>query len=75
MRTTLDLDEDILETARELAALQGTTAGRVISDLARQALEARPRTAARNGVPLLPGRPAGGRRPTMRLVNTLRDEG
>ena len=34
MRTTLDIDEDVLETAKELAAKRGTTAGRVLSDLA-----------------------------------------
>ena len=74
MRTTLDLDADILEAARELAAVRGTTAGRVVSDLVRQALEARPRAAMRNGVPLLPARPSGSRRPTMARVNALRDE-
>ncbi len=74
MRTTLDLDADILEAAKELAAVRGTTAGRVVSDLVRQALEARPRIAMRNGVPLLPARPSGSRRPTMARVNELRDE-
>jgi hypothetical protein len=38
MRTTLDIDEDVLETAKELAARRGTTAGRVLSELARSAL-------------------------------------
>lgn len=33
MRTILDLDADILEAAKELAALRGTTAGRVVSDV------------------------------------------
>jgi hypothetical protein len=39
--TTLDIDEDVLETAKELAARRGTTAGRVLSDLARSALASR----------------------------------
>ena len=57
MRTTLDIDEDVLETAKELAAGRGTTAGRVLSDLARSALMPRDRTARkRNGVPILPPR-------------------
>lgn len=74
MRTTLDLDEDVLQAAKELAAARGTTAGRVLSDLARKGLAA-PRTArVRNGVPLLPRRPAGARRATMKLVNELRDD-
>jgi hypothetical protein len=74
MRTTVDLDDDLLEAAKEMAAARGTTAGRVISDLLRQALEARPSAATRNGVPLLPARPAGSPRLTMALVNRLRDE-
>lgn len=75
MRTTLDLDADVLQAAKELADLRGTTAGRVVSDLAREAL-ARPGRAARvrNGVPVLPARKAGAPRPTMKLVNELRDE-
>lgn len=74
MRTTLQIDDDVLEAAKELAESRGTTVGRVLSDLARQALES-PRIAkVRNGVPVLPRRPAGSARPTMKLVNELRDE-
>lgn len=74
MRTTLDIDEDVLLAAKELAALQKSTAGRVLSELARRSLS--PSNAAsdvRNGVPLLPERP--GERPvSMAMVNRLRDE-
>jgi hypothetical protein len=74
MRTTLDLDEDVLLAAKEIAALRKTTTGRVLSELARQALsppEESPET--RNGVPLL--RPRSGERPvSMELVNRLRDQ-
>ncbi|OYW53489.1 MAG: hypothetical protein B7Y80_14905 [Hyphomicrobium sp. 32-62-53] len=38
MRTTLDIDEDILAAAKELARAEGKTAGQVLSDLARRAL-------------------------------------
>lgn len=38
MRTTLDIEEDVLLAAKELARHGGTTAGRVISKLLRQAL-------------------------------------
>ncbi len=38
MRTTLDIDEDVLAAAKELAKAQNSTAGEVISDLARKAL-------------------------------------
>lgn len=74
MRTTLDLDEDILHAAKEIAAARGTTAGKVLSELARKALTPSRAARVRNGVPLLPRRPAGAPRPTMGLVNRLRDE-
>jgi hypothetical protein len=74
MRTTLDLDDDILNAAKELAVARGTTAGRVISDLARRGLaQSSPSGAVRNGVPLLPPRAAGEPRVTMKRVNELRD--
>ena len=38
MRTTLDIDDDVLAAAKERAAQQKTTAGKVISNLVRQAL-------------------------------------
>ena len=38
MRTTLDIDDDVLAAAKQRAAEERTTAGKVISDLARQAL-------------------------------------
>ena len=74
MRTTLDLDEDVLQAAKELAAVRGMTAGKVVSDLVRKALTPTgPVPKIRNGVPLLPRRP-GQRIMTMKLVNELRDE-
>jgi hypothetical protein len=74
MRTTLDIDDDILEAVKEIASGRGSTAGRVLSDLARTALEPAAPALVRNGVPLLPRRPAGSPKPTMALVNRLRDE-
>ena len=59
MRTTLDIDDDILAAAKERAAAQNTTAGRIISELARQALTRRvdiDRLPVRNGFPALPKR-------------------
>jgi hypothetical protein len=73
MRTTVDVDDDVLQAARELAANRRRTIGKVLSDLAREALEPRGRRVVRNGVPLL-GRRRGGAKPTMDLVNRLRDE-
>jgi hypothetical protein len=73
MRTTLDLDDDILQVAKELAVTKNTTAGKIISDLVRRALAAPQPVANRNGVPVLPPRPANLPRPTLKLVNELRD--
>ncbi len=75
MRTTLDLEDDVLQAVKELAEVRGTTAGKVLSELARKGLA--PTGAGsrvRNGVPLLPRQPAGARRLTMKQVNALRDE-
>ena len=75
MRTTLDIDEDVLQAAKELASLRKTTAGRVLSDLARTALQpSEEHLEVRNGVPLLAARP-GARLVTMAHVNRLLDEG
>jgi hypothetical protein len=74
MRTTLDLDRDVLLLAKELAEARGTTAGRVISELVRKALARPDDVRERNGVPLLPRRDGAAARPTMQLVNSLRDQ-
>lgn len=79
MRTTLQLDDDVLAAARVLARQKGTSLGAVISALARQALVAPPASGAdaspshRNGLPLLPWKTEGA--PVdLELVNSLRDE-
>jgi hypothetical protein len=38
MRTTLDIDDDVLAAAKDLASGRKTTTGKVISDLVRRAL-------------------------------------
>lgn len=74
MRTTLQLDEDVLAAARALAAQQGRTLGEVVSELARKGLA--PAVAApryRNGIRLMPVRPDA--RPTsLEEINQLRDD-
>ena len=74
MRTTLDIDQDVLLAAKEMAKQQGISMGKVLSKLARQALT-RPVAASgtRNGVPLFPRQPHAGV-VTLELVNRLRDE-
>src|ERR1035438_5137005 len=49
MRTTLELDDDLLATARQLSHQQGLTLGQLISELARQSLAARAPLKVRNG--------------------------
>jgi hypothetical protein len=74
VRTTLDIDKVVLETAKELAAKRGTTAGKVLSDLACSALAPRDRGAReRSGVLVLPQR-RDGAFVTPEIVNRLRDE-
>jgi hypothetical protein len=73
VRTTLDIDDDVLSAARELAEQRKSTTGRVLSELARQALT-RPTDAAlveRNGFHVLPNR---GGVVTSELVRRLADE-
>ena len=62
MRTTLDIDDDVLEIAKQRAKAERKSAGQVISELARQALAA-PRERLDfskveivDGIPVLPSR-------------------
>ncbi len=57
MRTTLDIDDDVLQAAKELATARRKTAGQVLSELARKGLEPKRTYRVRNGVPILPHRP------------------
>lgn len=41
MRTTLDIDDDLLAAAKELARREGRSAGQVVSDLLRASLTGR----------------------------------
>ena len=74
MRTTLNIDDDILAYARELADFERKSIGEVISALIRKAIRP-PDTAPvfRNGVPLLPVQP-GATPVTLEIVNRLKDE-
>lgn len=73
MRTTLDLEEDVLLAAKEIARQRGVSIGKVLSDLARQALSRQDTVTMRNGLPLFPIQPEA-RVVTLELVNQLRDE-
>jgi hypothetical protein len=73
MRTTIDIEEDILLAAKEIARQRGVPVGKVVSDLARQALTRQAAGGTRNGLPLFPVRSGAGIA-TLELVNRLRDE-
>ena len=51
MRTTLSIDDDVLEAARALAEQSRRSIGKVISDLARRGLKPRAEYRTRGGVP------------------------
>jgi hypothetical protein len=56
MRSTLDIDDDLLRAAKELARRQGVSTGRVVSQLMRSALLA----AGKAAEPRKAGKSAGG---------------
>jgi len=85
MRTTLDLDDDVLAAAKSLAKASNTTAGRIISDTMRRAIQhglaeqqplanmlkaAQPKTV----YGFTPLSPAGQHIVTPDMVRALRDE-
>ena len=74
MRTTLDIEDEILLTVKAISQHRKTTAGDVVSSLLQESLAPKNfKLEYRNGVPLLPRRPHG---PvvTAELVNRLADE-
>ena len=73
MRTTLELDDDLVREAKDLAKQKGVSLGTVISDLARKSLPTTARPKFRNGVEIFQSKP-GAPRVTLDLVNRLRDE-
>lgn len=73
MRTTLELDDDVLEIARGLAAHRRQSIGRVISDHFRKSLQSPGQPLVRNGLRII-RREAGAAPVTLEVVNKLRDE-
>ena len=72
MRTTLELDDDLVESAKRIARPEGRTLGEVISDWARRSIAVEGTEEVRNGVRLF--RPRKGTTADIRIVNELRDE-
>jgi hypothetical protein len=73
MRTTLTIDDDVLDAAKAIAERKSSTIGEVISELARASLRPVASVARRNGVPLLPLKSGGGI-VTPSIVKDLQDE-
>jgi hypothetical protein len=77
MRTTLDIDEDVLLAAKELARRQKKTAGAVISELVRKALTApppSPKTGEADAVHGFRPFPRRGSIVTNELIDKLRED-
>lgn len=80
MRTTLDIDDDVLTAAKEIARRQNTTTGKVVSSLLKRSLAGSPAASPVGAKP--PRRNAAGFRPlpprggvvSNDLVNRLRDQ-
>lgn len=73
MRTTLQVDDDVLEAAKSLARAQNRPLGKVLSELARQGLTPRTSAAKRKGFPVF--EVSGGAAPlTLELVNRANEE-
>jgi len=77
MRTTLDIDDDVLQAAKERARRDKKTTGEVISELARSALTAPPHAAPARGARTLFGFrpfPKRGGIVTNEMIDKLREE-
>lgn len=73
MRTTIDLEVDVLLAAKEIARQRKSSLGKVVSDLARQALTSDSPIDEKDDWPLFPVQP-NARPVTLEFVNRLRDE-
>ncbi len=76
MRTTLDIDDDVLEAAKEIGRAENKTAGQVLSSLARKGLNERAhidvsKLERRNGFLILP---RTGRVITNEMIDKIKEE-
>jgi len=75
MRTTLEIDDDVMEAVREMARLKNQGIGRTISDLARRGLipDAAPAREMQFGIPVWKHGP-GAVAVTSEMVRNLADD-
>jgi hypothetical protein len=74
MRTTLDIDADILGVAKSIANQKEISIGRALSELARKGLQTNEPEVIRNGFRLIPRPPGQVPYITLEMVNALRDD-
>jgi hypothetical protein len=75
MRTTLEIDDDVIEAAKQVARLKNQGLGRAISDLARRGLmpDASPVVVVESGIPVWKHRP-GAITVTSEMVRNLAED-
>ncbi len=73
MRTTLVIEDDVLEAARSLAEAEGKSLGEVISRLARRGLALQPQEAIEAGFPVFTV-PPGAKPITLEMVQRALEE-
>lgn len=74
MRTTLEIEDDVLEVAKDLARHQCVSLGRAVSHLLRKGIQSPERgEIIRNGLRIV-SRPTNAAPVTLEIVNQLRDE-
>jgi len=75
MRTTLEVDDDVMEAAKQIARLKNQGIGRALSDLARRGLvpETSPTVELQDGIPVWIHKP-GAVVITSEMVRNLADD-
>ena len=73
MRITLNINDDVLLTVKEIARQQGKTAGQILSDLVRHSLTRKPSVIKKNGLLMFKVQPDA-KIVTLELVKKLLDE-
>ena len=75
MRTTLEIDDDVMQVAKEIARLKNQGIGRAVSDLARRGLvpETSPVVVLEDGIPVWKHGP-GAVSVTSEMVRNLADD-
>ncbi|PYE27210.1 hypothetical protein C8J32_102835 [Rhizobium sp. PP-CC-3A-592] len=73
MQITLNIDDDVFETAKSVAERQSRPVASVISEMARRGMESEHRLVLRNGFPVLVA-PENGDVVTLEQIRQIQDE-